>query len=210
MKLKNIETHYKSNDLPIDSTELSDARLTEHIFADRLSYAPYSTLFDKQLSSALEDRAYGYPVYSNIDPYQPYDNNDLVAEESKLSVLRESQCTINGKSCLENEACYQLDPKSVIGVCRCNIGYARNTFQKCVPEESNYNSDFNDKIMMINHLAAESQNNREDPVNVEKGDSGERSSPNIGHLSVSVVSKTLTLPDNKATLSAFPVPGEFF
>lgn len=208
MKIKNLETHYKSNDLPIDSTELNDARLSEHIFADRLSYAPYSTLFDKQLSRALDDRAYGYPVYSNIDPYQPYDNNDLVAEESKVSLLRESQCSINGKTCLENEACFQLDPKSMLGVCRCNLGYIRNAFQKCVLEESklNYNADFNEKIMMINHLAAESQN-REDPIDA-KMDSGERNTPNIGHLSVSIVSKTVQLPDNKATLSAFPVPDE--
>lgn len=210
MKLKNIETHYKSNDLPIDSTELNDARLSDHIFADHLSYAPYSTLFDKQLSSALDDQTYGYPVYSsNIDnPYQTYDNNDLVAEESKVSLMRESQCTINGKTCSDNEACYQLDSKA-FGVCRCNIGYIRDAFQKCVPDDSklNYNADFNDKIMMINHLAAESQN-REDPINAKGSDNAEQNTPNIGHLSVSVVSKTVQLPDNKATLSAFPVPDE--
>lgn len=207
MKLKNLETHYKSIDLPIDSTELTDAHLSERIFPDHLSYAPYSNLFDKQLSGALDDQAYGYPVYSNIDPYQPYDNNDLVAEESKVSILRETQCTISGKTCPENEACLQLDPKSPLGVCRCNIGYVRSTFQKCVLAESDvsaYKPDFKDKIMMINHLV--SPDNREDPVN-NKGDSAETDTK-IEHLSVSVVSKTVQLPENKATLSAFPVPDE--
>lgn len=199
MKQKNIEMHYKSNDLPIDSSELNDAHLTEHIFPERLSYAPFSNLFDKQLSGALDDRNYGFPVYSNIDPYQPYDN-DLLAEESKVSILREAQCTFNGKSCPENEACLQLETKSSFGVCRCNIGYVRNTFQKCVPGEP---EDFNDKMMMIKHLAE----NREDPVDYSKIDSAEMD-PKVSHLSVSVVSKTVQLPDNKATLSAFPVPDE--
>lgn len=205
MNMKNIETHYKSNDLPIDSSEWNDARLSEHIFPERPSYASYSNLFDKQLSGALDDRNYGFPVYSNIGPYQQYDN-DLAAEESKVSILREAPCTINGKICPENEACLQLDAKSPLGVCRCNLGFVRNTFQKCVLVDTNLNyQDLSDKMMIIkNALTAE---NREDPVDDSKGDSSEID-PKVNHLSVSVVSKTVQLPDNKATLSAFPVPDE--
>lgn len=207
MKLKNIETHYKSNDLPFDSQEWSDARLTDHIYPEHLSYASYSNLFDKQLSGALDDRAYGYPVYSNIGPYQPYDN-DLVAEESKVSILRDAQCklSMSVNTCPENEACLQLDAKSPLGVCHCNIGYVRNALQKCVPQESNFNyPDFNDKMMIIkNALTAQ---NREDPVDDSKSESAEID-PKMNHLSVSVVSKTVQLPDNTATLSAFPVPDE--
>lgn len=205
MNLKNIETHYKSNDLSMDSSGWNDALLSEHIYPERPSYATYANLFDKQLSGALDDRAYGYPVYSNIAPYQTYDN-DLVAEESKVSVLRDVQCTINGKTCLENEACSQLDPKSELGVCRCNLGYVRNAFQKCVAVDANLNyQDLSDKMMIIkNALTAE---NREDPADESRGESAEID-PKVEHLSVSVVSKTVQLPDNKATLSAFPVPDE--
>lgn len=205
MNMKNIDTHYKSNDLPFDSNEWSDARLTEHVFPEHPSYASYANLFDKQLSGALDDRTYGYPVYSNIAPYPPYDN-DLVAEESKVSILRDAQCTISGKTCPENEACLQLDAKSPLGVCRCNIAYIRNSFGKCVPVDTNLNyQDLSDKMMLIkNALTAE---NREDPVDNMKVDSAEID-PKVNHLSVSVVSKTVQLPDNKATLSAFPVPDE--
>lgn len=203
LKIKSLETQYKSIDLPIDPSDLS---VTEHIYPDRLSYNPYPNFMDKQLNDAIEDRAYGYPRFSDLNPYQQYDNdNDLAVEESKVSILRDAQCTTNGKSCGENEACMQLDSKSSLGVCRCNIGYIRNAYQKCVLEESSlsYNPDsFNEKMMMIKQLAE----NREDPV----GDKSESSEvdPKMGHLSVSVVSKTVQLPDNKATLSAFPVPDE--
>lgn len=202
MKLKNIETQYKSIDLlPIDSSELSD-----HVYPDRMSYNLYPNFMDK-----LEDRTYGYPRYSNIEPYQQYDSNDLVAEESKDSILRDIQCTINGKPCGENESCMQLD---VISVCRCNIGYSRNAFQKCVPDEPNMNypTNFNEKMKMFNHLANK-MSNREDPINREdsidesKSESAEVD-PKVEQLSVSVVSKTVQLPDNKATLSAFTVPDE--
>lgn len=191
-------------DLPFDSSELNDAHLSEHIYSDRMPYAPYPSLFDKQLGGLLDDRNYGYPVYNNVEPYQLYDN-DLVAEESKNSVQREIQCTPKVQSCGENEACMQLDTKSLYGVCHCNLGYVPNSFQKCVLSEtnSNYSPDFNDKMMFINHLA----DNREDPVVDSKSDSSEID-PKVGHLSVSVVSKTVQLPENKATLSAFPVPDE--
>lgn len=204
LKIKNLETQYKSIDLPIDSSQLS---VTEHIYPDRLSYNPYPNFMEKQLNDALDDRAYGYPRFSDLGPYQQYDSdNDLAAEESKVSILREAQCTTNAKSCGENEACMQLDSKSLLGVCRCNIGFVRNPFQKCVPEESNLNyspDNFNEKIKMIKHLTE----NREDPIDDSKSDSAEID-PKIGHLAVSVVSKTVQLPDNKATLSAFPVPDE--
>lgn len=197
--MKNMETQYKSIDLPIDSSELTD-----HIYPDPKlygSYNPISNYMEKQLSEVLDERTYGYPRFNEMGPYQQYDN-DLTADESNVSILRDAQCTINGKSCGENESCMQLEPKSPLGVCHCNIGYIRNTFQKCVMDKPNlgYSPDnFNDKMMMIKHLTE----NREDPV----GDSTEID-PKMGHLSVSVVSKLVQLPDNKATLSAFPVPDE--
>lgn len=198
--------HYKLNDLPIDSNEWTDAHLTEHIFPERPSYTSYSNLFDKQLSDTLEDQTYGYPVYKNMAPYQPYEN-DLVADESKVSsILREAQCTINGKTCPENEACLQLDTKSGFGVCHCNIGFVRNAVQKCVPAETNFNyPDLSDKMMFIkNALTAV---NREDPVDENKMENTDIDMK-VKQLSVSVVSKTVQLPDNTVTLSAFPVPDE--
>lgn len=212
LKMNNVETQYKSFDLPIDSSEVS---LTDHVYPDRMSYNLYPNFMDKQLS--LEDRTYGYPRYSNIEPYQQYDTNDLVAEESKDSILRDVPCTINGKSCAENEACLQLEPKSLVGVCRCNIGYTRNAYQKCVPDESNqgYPANFNEKMKMFNHLTnkinREDSTNREDPVDIDSKvgvESAEIDPKTIGQLTVSVVSKTVQLPDNKASLSAFTVPDE--
>lgn len=201
LKINNLETQYKSIDLPIDSSELS---VTEHIHSDRSSYNPYPNFMEKQFDDAIDDRAYGYPRFSEINPYQ-YDN-DLVAGESKAAILRDAQCTINGNLCGENEACIELDPKSHVSVCHCNIGFIRNKFQKCVHDETNlnYNSDdFNEKIMMIKHLTG----NRDDAIDENKSKSAEIDSK-MDHLFVSVVSKTVQLPDNKATLSAFPVPDE--
>lgn len=197
LKIKNTENNYKSIDLPFDSSELS---VTEHIYPEHLSYNPIPNFMDKQLSDALDDRAYGYARFN--DPYQ-YDN-DLAAEESKISILQEVQCTISGKPCGENEACMQLDPKSPLGVCHCNIGFIRNAFQKCISDESSiaYNpTNFDEKMMMIKQLTE----NREDPI--DDSNSAEID-PKEGHLSVSVVSKIVQLPDKKATLSAFPVPDE--
>lgn len=200
LKLKNLETQYKSNDLPIDTSEFN---LSDHIYADRLSNYQYQNAIEKQLSEALDDHnGFGYPRFSNVDQYGQYDG-DLVGDESKISILREQQCSINEKACNENESCIQLDPKSPIGICRCNIGFSRNTFQKCVPD--NFNPDnLNDKLMMIKQMSS----NREDPVVDGKSDSSEVDDSKIGRLSVSVVSKTVQLPDKKATLSAFPVPDE--
>lgn len=201
LKMKNLETKYKSIDLPIDSSEL-----TEHIYPDYLSYNPISNFMEKQLSDVLDDRTFGYPRFNpELSPYQQYDN-DLATGESKVSILRDAQCTINGKSCGDNESCMQLEEKSSLGVCRCNIGYTRNAFQKCVVDKPglDYNPDnFNDKIKMIKHLAE----NREDAT-ADDGPEVDSKMPINGHLSVSVVSKFVQLPDNKATLSAFPVPDE--
>lgn len=191
-------------DLPIDSSELND-----HIYPDHLAYNPISNFMEKQLSDVLDDRTFGYPrLNPNIGSYQQYDN-DLATDESNLSISRDAQCTINGKSCGENESCMQLDKKSPLGVCHCNIGYMWNVFQKCVPDKSSlgYNGpdNFNDKIMMIKHLAE----NREDAAAAATAnDDSTEIDPKMSHLSVSVVSKFVQLPDNKATLSAFPVPDE--
>lgn len=202
LKLKNLETQYKSNDLPIDP---SDLNLSDHIYADRLSYNSYQNSIEKQLSEALDDHNYGYPRY-NIDQYGQYDG-DLAADETKISLLRDDKCTINEKTCGENEACMQLNPKSTLGVCRCNIGYLRNALQKCIQVEPNmnYNPDnLNEKLMMIKQLSQ----NREDPVEDSKSESAEVEDAKVGRLSVSVVSKTVQLPDKKANLSAFLVPDE--
>lgn len=204
--MKNLEAEYKSFDLPIDSSEV---HLSEHIYPEHLSYNsynPYPSFMDRQqMNGVLDDASYGFPRYSKVDAYP--DDNDLAAEESKLSILREVPCTASdARSCGENEACLQPDPKSP-GVCHCSLGYIRNSIsEKCILMESNMMADpdnFNQKMMIIKHLTE----NRENGVGESKGKGG-KLDPTIGHLAVSVVSKTVQLPDNKATLSAFPVPDE--
>lgn len=166
-------------------------------------YNQYQNAIEKQLGEALDDGNYGYPRYSNVNQFQEYDG-DLLGDESKISILREVQCAVNAKSCDENESCMALDTKSLIGVCRCNIGYIRNSIQKCVLENSYDTGDLNDKLMMIKQLSE----NHEEQIDDSKSESSEVDDSKVKHLSVSVVPKTVQLPDNKATLSAFPVPDE--
>lgn len=196
-------------DLPIDSSEIS-----EQIYPEQMSYpmmtGQYQNEIEKQLSEVLDDQTYGYPRFTNNEIYSPYDG-DLTPAEARLAVRMHDreQCSLDTKSCEENESCMQFDPKLNYGICRCNVGYARNAFKKCAPIDTNLNyndaSDLNEKLMLIKHLSG----NREDPVDDSKGESSEiKGDSKIGHLSVSAVSKTVQLPDNKAKLSAFPVPDE--
>lgn len=198
-------------DLPIDSTELN---LSEHVYPDRYAYPDqYQNEIEKQLSEALDDQNYGFARYNNRDPYPQYEN-DLTPAESRMAFRIHKKCALDTKSCGENESCIQVDPKINIGLCQCNVGFIHNLLKKCVPNESdpnetslNYNdpSDLSDKLMMIKQLAG----NREDPIEDDKAESTEIDNDSkIGHLSVSAVSKTVQLPDNKAKLAAFPVPDE--
>lgn len=201
--LKNIQTQYKSKDLRVDSNGLD---LKWSAYPARLGYNQYPDMNEKDLNDAdVDETSYGYPRYSNLDqPFAQY-GPDLTPSESKLMAnYNGERCIPNGKQCGENEHCI---PTDAFGICHCNVGYFRNEFRKCIPDEDilNYEppADLNDKLMIIKQL----NGNREDPVEPSENAETEND-PKIGRLSVSAVSKTVQLPDNRAKLAAFPVPDE--
>lgn len=192
---KNLDYAYK----PLDDS--TDINLSEHIYPDRALYNQYQEDVDRQIDEALDDQTYGYPRYNSDANLLSQYTGDLMPSETKLALqlMRdEVKCSVAGSQrCLENESCVQPDPQIDIGFCQCNIGFMRNAHQFCVPVNSNYITpeDLNDKLNIIKHLGG----NREDPVEASKTEPLEREQnpQNVQHLSVSAVSKTIQLPDNK-------------
>lgn len=195
MSSKNLDYAYK---LLNDSTEIN---LSEHVYPDRSLYNQYQEEVDRQIDEALDDQTYGYPRYNNAANLLPQYTGDLMPSETKLALqlMRdEVKCTVAGSQrCLENELCVQPNPQIDIGICQCNVGFTRNYYQNCVPVNSNYNTpeDSDDKLnIIIKHLGG----NREDPVAQSKTAPMETGqNPNVQHLSVSALSKTIQLPENR-------------
>lgn len=136
--------------------------------------------FGKYLDGPL-----GYSRLDLADQYEPYEN-DLAMEESKISLSREGmRCDLQlgDKECPENEGCfrkrYAVDDR--FGVCKCKAGFERSKRMKCVPQ-----------TMADDRLVVEEILKPEMP----------------GKLAVSVLSKTVQLPERKVALVAYPVPDE--
>lgn len=132
--------------------------------------------------------------------YETYDN-DLAMEPSKISIYREAmRCNPNTKNsdCPENESCIRLT-KDSFGICNCIYGFTRNKRMKCVPDDKmdeTTDGKLTEEILRTKTVS--------DDRNADKPK--DSSSPK--KLSVSVVSKIVQLPENKAALAAYPVPDE--
>lgn len=138
--------------------------------------------------SVYRNRAFGKYidgplVYGRLDlgdQYEPY-ASDLAMDESKIPLGRaDTQCDfqLGDKNCGENEACFLK---------RYAIG-DRFGICKCKP-----GFEPNNRLKCVPKTLVEGEN-------VE--------SETMGKLSVSVVSKTVQLPERKVALAAYPVPDE--
>ncbi|XP_050549172.1 dyslexia-associated protein KIAA0319-like protein [Daktulosphaira vitifoliae] len=103
--------------------------------------------------------------------------------------------------CSENESC---DPQ--IDICICSIGYQLDESKKfCIPMNSNIGLNNTGFIIDgVNDII-------DQPLNSFKKESVEEESqkpPEVKRLVVSVLSKTVRLPENEVTLSAYTVPAD--
>lgn len=116
-------------------------------------------------------------------------------DESKI-YSEMSPCQIGLHMCPPNEKCVQLIAASRRGVCNCIKGYERDVGGVCV------------SLKVAESLIMKDLNGESDltQVSVTKSDSSEKPSANT--LVVSVVSKTVRLPEKEATLIAYTIPDE--
>lgn len=142
------------------------------------------------------------PIFENRmpfeDPYESYDN-DMAMEPSKISLYREGmRCDVNLKerACPDNERCLQYE-KARFGICDCKIGFVRNKRMMCVPDEKfdeSPDAKLSEEVLRM-------KGEERIPMKLKTG-------AEVQHLSVSVLSKSIELPENKAVLAAYPVPDE--
>lgn len=146
--------------------------------------------FDK---ANLADTLYGSNYFEGYPPSGQYvDDGDLQMDESKL-YSEMTTCQMGLKMCPANEKCVQLIPQSRQGVCNCIQGYERNERGVCV------------SLKLAENLILKDLNGENESVT--KSDSSEKPSTN-NKLVVSVVSKSVRLPEKEATLIAYTVPDE--
>lgn len=151
---------------------------------------PNPSYFDK---INLADALYGNNYFEGYPPSSQYiDENDLQMDESKIYEM--SQCEMGLHMCPPNEKCVQLIPASRQGVCNCIQGYERDASGVCV------------SLQLAESLIMKEMNSESDLASVTKSDSSEK--PSTNKLVVSVVSKTVRLPEKEATLIAYTVPDE--
>lgn len=166
--------------------------LKAHDFEDiRLESRPNPSYFDKMnLADALYGSNYfeGYPA-SN----QYIDENDLQMDESKI-YSEMARCQIGLNMCPVNEQCVPLTPSLRQGVCNCIKDYERDVNGVCV------------SLKLAENLIMKDLNSDSDLGSVTKSDSSEK--PSADKLVVSVLSKTVRLPEKEATLIAYTIPDE--
>ncbi|XP_025410530.1 dyslexia-associated protein KIAA0319-like protein isoform X2 [Sipha flava] len=154
-----------------------------------------------------------------VAPVPPTSNwNDIVdnslesndSKEDKIYSL-DKICESNN-DCTENEFC-----DSVIGICICANGFQLdNSKQYCLSTTGNMASVLNnsgyDITDVANYISSEQpqqlQQSQLDTFKKVLAESESQKPPEIKHLVVSVLSKTLRLPENEATLSAYTVPAD--
>lgn len=182
LKEKGVDIQYTSSDAPSYDSDESYNLLPERI---------YNQL--KQNNEMPEESVYGMPRY--MDEAQPNDE-EMIGDESRVSTSQTIDCISNPAACDLTEMCIPFR-STQLGICHCRAGYARNEFGKCVLDAKD---DAVDKYQILKKL----QPNQ--PLDGEKiSDSDDTT---VKQLSVSVVPKTVQLPVNEASLSAFPVPDE--
>lgn len=154
----------------------------------------------EQLKEGLDDNAmYGSPRY--MDDTQPSDDMMVAEESQRVSTSQAIDCVANPGACGKNEVCIAFR-SSGMGICHCREEYIRNSYGNCVADMKN---PVEDKYTILKKL--QPNINAALAQRMENGRS-ETDDSLPGHLSVSVVPKTVQLPDNQASLSAFPVPDE--
>ncbi|XP_037047576.1 dyslexia-associated protein KIAA0319-like protein [Bradysia coprophila] len=147
--------------------------------------------FDKM---NLADALYGSNYFEGYPPSGQYvDDGDLQMDESKI-YSEMAPCQMGLKMCPVNEKCVQLIPQSRQGVCNCIQGYERDERGVCV------------SLKLAENLIIKDLNGESESGSVTKSDSSEK--PSTNKLVVSVVSKTVRLPEKEATLIAYTVPDE--
>ncbi len=145
--------------------------------------------FDKM---NLADALYGNNYFESYPPSSQYvDENDLQMEESKI-YSEMARCQMGLNMCPVNEKCVQLIPSSMQGLCNCIQGYERDASGVCV--------------RLTESLIIKDLNSASELGSVTKADSSEK--PSTNKLVVSVVSKTVRLPEKEATLIAYTIPDE--
>lgn len=173
-----------SDEMPMQSAK----RINNNIFLDRNKFEPF----------LMNDQ------YMNED-------RDLQMEENKFYDQSVIPCEYGlDRLCPENEECVQVISKSRQGVCNCLPSFIRNENGNCVKPSSDRSEMA--KVIAENLLLDKNINNFngeiDDPTKPEPSSSGGNDSPEIKHLTVSVVSKHLEPPDTETILSAYTVPDE--
>lgn len=142
----------------------------------------------------VADALYGNNYFEGYPPSSQYaDESDLQMDESKI-YSEMATCQLGMRMCPPNEKCVQLIPSSTQGLCNCMQGYERDVRGVCV------------SVKLAESLILKDLNNDLAQLSVTKSDSGEK--PSTNKLVVSVVSKTVRLPEKEATLIAYTIPDE--
>lgn len=152
---------------------------------------PYDSGIDKNLIGAQEARPNLFRGFSRFDQFA--DDGDQQMEESNKYYSADTNivpCEISAAAtaeqmCPENEECIQLGPKSRQGICNCARSYVRNEHGKCLK--------LADGLLLT-------------PADSDALGSTTAAAQKL--LTVSVVSKTVRLPEQEVTLSAYTIPDE--
>ncbi|XP_066597643.1 dyslexia-associated protein KIAA0319-like protein [Prorops nasuta] len=114
-------------------------------------------------------------------------------EQSTLLGINTISCTWI-TDCAVNAICVKNEKSSDVGYCKCFDGYEMTATGTCFPVD--------DTIDHVEHNVT--------PRLKEQGfkDTTTSSKPTLKQLTVSALSKEVRLPENEATLSAYPVPAE--
>lgn len=143
----------------------------------------------------LADALYGGNYFEGYPPSSQYaDDSDLQMDESKI-YSEMAPCQLGLRMCPPNEKCVQLVPSSAQGICACMQGYERDARGVCVSVKLAENLIMKELNGDLGQLGS-----------VTKSDSSEK--PSTNKLVVSVLSKTVRLPEKEATLIAYTIPDE--
>lgn len=134
-----------------------------------------------------------YNDFDRIATDQYSDDSDLHIDESRFYSNLIS-CEVGLTTCPTNEECVQLIPKSRQGICNCEESYVRNESEQCVRLSDQMLKDVNLEF---------------DPkLDVDGTASKSSTVSSVKKLTVSVVSKTVRLPEQEVTLAAYTIPDE--
>lgn len=199
IKLHKLESALKPQlEATADGNEFG---LSDNVYREPVNpFAKYpNRIFDDPLS------AFGNRFVPS-DQYAQYDN-DLMADESKISMNREAiRCDLERDGdCPDNEYCVAI-PQREIAICKCKIGFMRNQHMKCVLDiddaDSKTAENLSEKLMRMKEF------NNVRLSNDPKIDNAESEAQKERKLTVKVMSKEVQLPDKNAALIAYVVPDE--